>query len=279
METIIGLGQAGCGIVDAFSKYSQYQVYKIDCNLEGQNNVYAMPWQDGPEKYEEKCPDLKEFFKDVKGEILFVIGGAGDISGASLRILEQLRHCKINILYVRPELHSIASTKVKHEWITFNIFQEYTRSGVFARMYLIDNSQIEEHLGGLPVIGYYDRLNETIVSVFHMINVYNHIKPVTDTFSQPLQGRRISTIGFYDLENNENKLFYSLDNIGEMRYYYAINKEKLETDNNILKNIREQVKSDISTSYGIFSTEYEKDYVYTVCHSSEIQRQKIEKNA
>ena len=59
-----------------------------------------------------------------------------------------------------------------------------------------------------------------------------------------------------------------------MRYYYAINKEKLETDGDILKKIREQIKSEIETSYGIFSTNYDQDYVYTVANSSEIQRQK-----
>ena len=64
-----------------------------------------------------------------------------------------------------------------------------------------------------------------------------------------------------------------------MRYYYAINKEKLETDGDILKKIREQIKSEVETSYGIFSTNYDQDYVYTVAHSSDIQQQKSEKNA
>ena len=111
-----------------------------------------------------------------------------------------------------------------------------------------------------------------------MINVYDHIDSVVDTFSKSLIGRRISTIGFYDTKNNENKLFYSLDNTAEMRYYYAINKEKLETDGDILKKIREQVKSEIETSYGIFSTNYEQDYVYIIANTSEIQRQKSEKS-
>ena len=59
-----------------------------------------------------------------------------------------------------------------------------------------------------------------------------------------------------------------------MRYYYAINKEKLETDGDILKKIRKQIKGDIDASYGIFSTNYEQDYIYTVANTSEIQRQK-----
>ena len=69
-------------------------------------------------------------------------------------------------------------------------------------------------------------------------------------------------------------MFYLLDNLAEVRYYYAINREKLETDGDILKKVREQIKGDTEASYGIFATNYEQDYVYTVAHSSEIQRQK-----
>jgi hypothetical protein len=276
MDTVIGLGQAGCNIADEFAKYDQYKILKIDCGLDGlkQDGIYEMPWQDSPERYEERCPDFNKFFKDVNGEVLFILGGSGNISGSTLSILEQLKHCDINVLYIRPDLNSISITKIRQEWVVFNILQEYARSGAFKRIYLVDNSKVEEHLGDVPVIGYYEKLNDMIVSSLHMINVYNHIEPVVDSFSEPLVGRRISTIGFYDTKNNENKLFYLLDNVADMRYYYAINKEKLETDGDILKKIREQIKSEIETSYGIFSTNYEQDYVYTLANTSEIQRQK-----
>lgn len=276
MDTVIGLGSAGCNIADEFAKYSQYKIYKIDCELDGlrQEGIYNMPWQDSVERYEEKCPDMTNFFKGLSGDILFVLGGSGNISGAALSILERVKHCNINILYIRPDLESISVTKKNQEWVVFNILQEYTRSGVFERMYLVDNSKVEKTLGNVPVIGYYDKLNNMIVSTLHMVNVYNHIGSVVDTFSKPMVGRRISTIGFYDTKNNENNLFYLLDNVGEVRYYYAINREKLETDGDILKKVREQIKGDTETSYGIFATNYEQDYVYTIAHSSEIQRQK-----
>ena len=276
MDTVIGLGEAGCNIADEFAKYSQYKIYKIDNGLDGlkQEGVYDMPWQDSTERYEEKCPDMTNFFKGLSGDVLFVLGGSGNISGAALTILEHIKHCNINILYIRPDLDSINITKQRQEWVVFNVLQEYARSGVFERIYLVDNSKVEQALGNVPVIGYYDKLNSVIVSSLHMINVYNHIGSVVNTFSKPLAGRRISTIGFYDTKNNENNLFYSLDNVGEMRYYYAINREKLETDGDILKKVREQIKGDTEASYGIFATNYEQDYVYTIAHSSEIQRQK-----
>jgi hypothetical protein len=107
-----------------------------------------------------------------------------------------LKHCDVNVLYIRPETELLSTLKTKHEWVTFNVLQEYARSGVFKRIYLISNPVLEDNIGGAPVVGYYDRLNEIIVSTMHMINVYNHIDPVNSTFSEPEDMRRISTIGF-----------------------------------------------------------------------------------
>jgi len=298
MDTVIGLGQAGCNIADEFAKHDQYKIYKIDASdnttqedwswasygVEGgtdkheKNGVCKFPRLSSPEEYEEKCPNMNNFFRDVKGELLFVIGGAGDISGASLRILEHLKHCDINILYIRPEIELLPLEKREHEWATFNILQEYARSGLFKRLYIVSNPEVEQHLGEIPVIGYYERLNKMIVSTLHMINVYNHNDPVTTNFSTPKDINRISTIGIANNEDGEKKLFYLLDNIEEMRYYYAINKKKLETDGDILKKVREQIKNEVPTGYGIFATKYEQDYVYIIAHTSEIQRQKNEKN-
>ena len=75
MDTVIGLGAAGCNIADEFAKYSQYKIYKIDNGLDGlkQEGVYDMPWQDSTERYEEKCPDMTNFFKGLSGDILFII--------------------------------------------------------------------------------------------------------------------------------------------------------------------------------------------------------------
>lgn len=288
METIIGLGKAGCNIADKFAAYDQYKIYKIDVGLEGlkktgfgdflQDGIFSIAKQASPEDYEEHCPDMEYFLKDVRGEILFVIGGSGDISGAALRILSHLKNCEINVLYIQPDIELLSEAKELQERATYYILQEYARSSVFKKIFLVSNPTVEDYLGNVPVVGYFDKINEIIVSTFHMMNVYNHIDSVTDTFYEPYKTARISTFGLANVDDETTKLFFPLDNIREMRYYYAINKKNLETDGNLFKKIKQQVKAKsqegIKSSYGVYSTEYEENYCYTMCYSSSVQRKK-----
>ena len=98
---IIGLGQAGCNIAEQFKRYTQYKVYKINIGLKKSKSTYTLKKQKSPEAYEETFPNLKNtFFKEISGETLFITS-CGFTSGASLRLLEQIKNnCKISILYI-----------------------------------------------------------------------------------------------------------------------------------------------------------------------------------
>ena len=279
METIIGLGSAGCNIADCFAKYPQYEIYKLDAGIYGKD-CYFLPEYDTPEEYEAHIGDLTNVFGEISGDILFVVGGSGNVSGGALRALEQLRHCTINVLYIEPDVALLSGARVLQERTTYYVLQEYARSGLFERLFLVSNPQLEKILGEVPIIGYNDKLNELLVSAIHMINVYNNNEPVVKNFSDFKEHTRISTIGITNLEN-EKKLFFSLDGIREMRYYYAINRDKLETDGTLMRKITENVKneSDIDVSYGIYATDYADDYVYCVANASMIQYRENEKKA
>jgi len=278
MDTIIGLGSAGCNIADCFAKYPQYEIIKIDNGIYGQGSHF-LPKYDTPEEYEAHVGDLSNVFGPIPKKVLFVLGGSGNVSGAALKILEQLKHCKINVLYVEPDIEMLSGERKLQERMTFYVLQEYARSGLFERIYLVSNPQLEETLGDVPIMGYNDKLNDLIVSTFHMINVYSNIDPVVDNFSNFKEQTRISTIGITNLEN-EKKLFFSLDSVREMRYYYAINRKKLETDGTLMRKITENVKNekDIDVSYGVYATDYADDYVYCVANASMIQYRENEKN-
>ena len=276
MDTIIGLGNAGCNIVDMFAQYPQYLTYKLDVGLKRTKTTFPLKEHQKFEDYEEKLPSLKTLFKEVAGDILFVVAGGGKVSSASLQVLQYLKKCNINILYIKPEMSLLNEAQTKLERVVYNVFQEYTRSGVFERMYIVSNEELERIIGGISIKNYNKKINEMIVSTIHMINVYKNNDSVNDTFSDLPVGARLTTIGMSDLEKKEDKMFFSLDNVSDIVYYYTHNKEKLESDFELMGKIKEAVsekkEEGLRVTYGIFETDYEQDYIYCVNHSSVIQK-------
>ena len=273
---IIGLGKAGCAIADTFSQYSQYKIYKIDVGLEGKNSLKVKK-QKGPEEYEANSPSMKTFFKNVSGKALVILGGSGDISAMALRVIEQIRStCDVSVLYIRPDVQLLSEIKKMHEKVTFNVLQEYARSDQLAGLCLISNTELENILDNVPIMGYYDKLNELIVSTIHMINVYKNSDPVMGTLSAPGKTKKIYTVGIFDIENNEEKLFFPLDTVRERGYIYSISKDRLQSESGLHKQITFQMKEKLSdenanVSFGVFPTEYNVDYGYILAYSPNIQ--------
>ena len=128
-------------------------------------------------------------------------------------------------------------------------------------------------------MGYYDKLNEVIVATIHMTNIFNHSEPVVGTLSDPKDVCRISTFGILNPETGDESPFFSLDNVKEKRYYYAIPEVELKTDKTLMNKIMNQVKDspqekDVKVSYGVFSTQYSDKYAYFIESTSEIQNEK-----
>ena len=274
METIIGLGKAGCAIAERFAQYPQYEVYKMDVGLKRPPRTYGLKVADTPEQQEESLGSLKRFLKGIEGDVLFIVGGSGTVSGASLKILEHIKNCSLHILYIHSDSELLGETARLQQRVTFNVFQEYARSGIFEKIILIDNSRLEDILGDFPIIGFYERLNELIVPTMHMINVLSHSNSVMDNISAPHDISRIVSYGLVNFETGEENLFFSLANVREKVYYYAINEEKLKTQGDIHKRVIAQVKANAEntkTTYGIYPTQYDEDYVYCVAYSSIVQ--------
>lgn len=279
MNTIIALGGAACNIAEKFLQYPQYSVYLIDSEKrKTEANFKKIAARDSHEEYEKRCPAMKSFFKNIKGSVLFIVTGSGDISGASLKILSYLKHCRINILFIRPDLDLRSDGQAMQNKIVFQILQQYARSGTFERLYVVDNLNLESILGELPVIGYYEKLNYLVSSTVHMLNIYSNINSVINTFSTPLKIARISTFGLIDVSTGEEKLFYDLQYPREKLYFYAINEEKLISDSSLMRTVTKQVKDKssekLNVSYGIFSTNYDQDYGYVISHATYIQENK-----
>lgn len=273
-KTIIGLGSAGIEIANTFSTYEGFSPIALDydqVSLSGtkKENIITLPAMTQViEEYEETIPDNLFKGKVLDKDILFVVGGGGKISVASLRIIEQLKKedKNVSILYVKPDRTFLAEQNILLDKITFSILQEYTRSGHIERMWIVSNPEIESLLGGLPIIGYNEGINKAIVSSFHTYYNFKESKPVMSTLSTLPTATRFSTLGMFDETSQQEKSFFPLDFVTDVEYYFAFNEEKLKVDKKVLNSIKSTIhdKNTVSKnrcSYGVFATIYKDDFV------------------
>ena len=274
METLIGLGQAGCNIVSLLKKHNVYNDFYIDIDIEGPRCL-SLPQCQKTEQYEENAPKLNGFGDDIHNSVHFFVAGTGKVSGASLATLQQLSDRSLNVTYLRPDLDTSSLIGRRRERVVFQVFQQCARSGLFNDLILVDNLSLESILGDVPIIGYYDRLNDLLSSTYHMVNVFRNSKPVMGSPDERADIARISTIGLLNTETGEEQLFYPLELITEKTFFFAFNEEKLRTDGSLGKKIKEIMKkkldSGVKTSYNVYATEYKDDYGYCIARTSVIQ--------
>jgi len=276
MDTIIGLGGVGCRLAREFEEFEEYKVFKIDTEDSEEKNYLKIIERQHPEEYERDPPKVKSFLKSISGDILFVVCGASVVSAASLVILQQIHgKCNVNILYIKPEMTLMSETRSLQENTAFNVLQQYTRSGVFERLYLVSNEQVDPLVTDASILGYYKSINEMVVHAFHMINVFEHTAAITSTFSNPAEVSRIVSFGLLNVTNGSEKIFFPLDSLRETRYYYGIPETKLKKEKKLHRKIINQVKkktdSDSKVSFGIYSTSYQQDCGYILAFSSKVQ--------
>jgi len=265
---IIGLGEAGCNIAKLFKVHDQYHVELLD---EGK----GIKKQATVEEYDSiNYKPRKKAIKDASEGILFVCG-SGKVSGATLCILEALRHVKMRLVYISPDLeYSSKDEQLRHR-VHFNVLQEFTRSGLVNEMLLLDNKMLIEIAGYGTIYNYYNKVNQFIYTVVHTLNYCKNVKPEFGSFHKPKEISRIATIGHGLLEKNDEKLFFPLDNITETSYIISINEEELANDISILPSVKTMAKENKDlgreTSFAIWSTDEIKSYYYTKHYTHFIQ--------
>ena len=279
MQTVIGLGKAGCNIADHLSQYPQYQIKKIDVGLKKTKTTFGLKHQDGPELYEKaNLPKgINNFLEGVMSETLFITS-CGAVSGASLKILEKInKKTKIKILYIVPQKDDLVGEKKLQNNLLLNVFQEYGRSGLFDRVFLVDNYKLSDIIGPVPIMKFWDSINNLLATTYHMLNVFQNTQPVITTQTKRINTARVSTFGLLDSENNQEKVFFSLDIPREKSYYYGIPKKQLEEDANLMEVIRRNLKSNIEhekikITYSVYSTDYNELIAYCEKSSTLIQQ-------
>lgn len=278
MKNLLGIGTAGCNVVEQLSQYPAYECYYVSNEIQKTSKFkFRLPELEGPEDYEAMEMDkLHKWMDKITKNCTVFLCGASDSTGITLRALETLhkKGVKIEVVYFSPETEVLSDTKVLHERSVKGILQNFARSGLFEKICLVSNIRLEEIAGSTNVFDYYNQINHVFTSTYYMMDVFKNTKPVTSTFKRPRESCRITTIGLANMENSEN-LFFPLENEVEMVYYYGINEEKLRTEENLFRTITNNIKSKITedkkVSFGIYPTQYENDYIYVELFSPKIQ--------
>ena len=196
---IVGLGKAGCEIANLFKSQQQYHVELLDAGkgLKKFNTV---------EEYDSiNYKPRKKGIKSAAEGILFVCG-SGKVAGATLRVLEGLKHVKMTVVYIVPDLEYSSEEEQKRHKVHFNVLQQYVRSGLFCELILVDNKSLIAMVGHGTIYDYYNSVNHYIYSAIHTINYCKNVKAEFGSIHTTKEISRISTIGYALLEKNHEHL-------------------------------------------------------------------------
>jgi hypothetical protein len=280
---IVGLGKAGCNIAELFKQYPQYTVFKFDTDekLKRKKNCFYIPQQGSVELYDANPIDLKRLRSNIeKGEEAYLIlCGSGKVAGSTLWISKELTDLglPINLIYINPDPALLdAKSKLRHR-AHFHILQQYARSGAFEKIYLLDNTSMSQVAGKTSILNYYNSLNQLVVSTVHWLNVYNNTESVFDTYKEGYVSSRIATFSILDVEEEEEKEYFSLEKCNQIKYFYGFNRITIENDDNLLEKVnrisQKNVDENTIISYGIFPTDLEVGFSFALKSSSHIQEQ------
>ena len=280
MDTIVGLGKTGCGVADELTAYPEYRIYKIGPESPTRGD-FAVDEHENIEEYETSLDpeEIASYLRNIKkdDEVLFIVGGGEPISGMSLKILNQISHARLNVLYVAPDRDVCSQTQRRDDRIVGSVLQEYARSGLLEAVYLVHRRAVEELIGDVSIREYEKTINNFISYVVAMINYYDHTEGLIDNSSPPSSLCRIVTYGVSSLEANATVSYlYPLESHEHAHYYFGIPAEELEQNNQLLRQIKEQTKNlgvpDVDTSFSVYSTTFDRIMVLAAFHTKEIQK-------
>ena len=256
---LIGIGNAGCNLINEFG--NQHKKICITAN--------DFPKKcSSSEDYEEYCPKFTKKLKFNEDECWVALCGSGKVPGCTLKILETLKHKKINVIYIYPDLTLANSIQQKRNKVVFGVLQQYVRSGLLNRMYLFSNSDIINVVGDQPINILYKTLNKQIAIAIETLEWLKSETPVIGSSHESKQISRICTLSVGDFENNEEKMLFFLDNITETCYYYSVSKNQLEKNKDLLKIIKQRILKDeennITSSFAVYPSSHNQSFFYSL---------------
>ena len=282
IEKIIGIGDGGSQLAEHFKKYYDYSVLCVSAKGE-----IKIPTTKKVEDLEQKMVETKaKWSKTLKtfagnDDLLFIINGAAKSSAASLVLMEEVKENLKSVIFIKSDPNTINGTAKLQQKAALMILQEFARSGLLEKLYIVDNLELEKINPEVNILNYYEQLNELVVSTFHMINFCKDQRPILNTTDDPVETARIATFGVFNVEDGERKMFYSLDFPRETSYIYILNDEALKEPARLMKI--KDINTSINTaepanasSFVIYRSDLEHNYGYLVQYSTMIQEQQLE---
>jgi hypothetical protein len=275
---IIGLGKAGCKIAELFKEYPQYKVFLLDSEdkYKRKKNCFYIPSQQSAELYDANPIDLTKLIGslDDDEEVYFIVCGSGKVSACSLWILKELTEKKINIVYVKPDSSTLDKKSIMRNRAHFHILQEYTRSGVFERMFIFNNNSMSDIVGKTSILSFYPKINKLLATSIHWYNIYINSDPVFDTFRDRYISSRVGTISVVDINESQSIDCFEMKDVNQIEYFFGVNRIRIEDDEELfekLTNISSSESGDKSISFGVYSTDLEEGFSFALKSSSKIQ--------
>ena len=267
----MGLGGGGCSIASRFHELAGEgnELYLFDIDQK-----YKLPKAKTMEEAEAKTPDFNLNLKDK--DILFILCGGGVTTGCALRILEQIKDNRIDIIYIRPDLSIMSQEEKLRERVVFNILQEMARSGIFNQIILISNDHIANSNEDISLDNYYDKINETVDYVYGHINYFLSLKPIRSNLTSPAEVCRIATIGMMDYATGQEQMLFPLENPREKQILFGLSKETIKDRKSlqqVQRHLTEIEKQGIICSHKVLSLEISDNLIFTVTYTNFIQNQ------
>ena len=261
----IGLGNAGIHICRKLSNLGKYKTIEL-------HGGKGLPECQTHEEYEASVPKLGNKLRLGKDQdIWLIVCGAARVSGATLAILEQIKDREVKVMYIVPDPFFMSATQKKQHRVVYNVLQEYARSGMIHSLVLVSNKETTIIVGEGSLGSYYDNVNSAIANFLANYNWFKNSDPIMGNLHEPKEISRICTVSIGEIEENQEKLYFLLDNITESCYYYSISSEDKENDNKLLSRIRSYLETKEQTTFGIWENASDRSFFYSIKFTHYIQ--------
>jgi len=261
----IGLGNAGINICRKLENLGKFKTVEL-------HGGKGLPERQTHEDYENSVPKLGNKLRLGKdNDLWFIVCGAARVSGATLAILEQIKDREVKVMYIVPDSFFMSATQKLQHKVTFGVLQEYARSGMIHSLWLVDNKEATKIVGEGALGSYYDNTNSAIANFLANYNWFKNAEPIVGNLHEPKNISRIRTVSIGEIEQNEEKLYFLLDNITESCYYYSISSETKENDKKLLSRIRSYLENKKETTFGIWENGSNRSFFYSIKFTHYIQ--------